>query len=171
MIFSHGESTFWLTVPFSLNIYTPNRKGKTLPLLVRTVTDFMWGFALFWSVWFQYSLGIKNIQFMHLTAWPHAVKSISWSLRHLLIASSCFERVSPATELVLNTDSDLSCSCRCSTVLGTDPKFRPFIWRRRRFALSEALYWIPSLNSECSFSNDYFLCHCQQLWFLVTTTH
>lgn len=30
-----------------------------------------------------------------------------------------------------------------------------FIWRRR-FALSEALYWIPILNSEYGFSNDYF---------------
>lgn len=51
--------------------------------------------------------------------------------------------------------------------------FIPFLWRRR-FALSESLYWIPILNSECSFSNDFFfffLFFLPQLWFLVSATH
>lgn len=130
----------------------------------------MWVFTLFKAVWFQYTIGIKNTLYLHLNAWPHAVMNISKSLRHLLIASRCFELVSLAIELVLNTDSDFSDSC--SAVLGTDPKFHPLCWRMR-CVLSEALYLscIPILNSVCSFNNDYFLCNCQQLWILVTTIH
>lgn len=126
----------------------------------------MWDFVLFWAVWLQYSFGIKNIIYLYLNAWPHAVMNICKSLRHLLIASRCFELVSLAIKLALNSDSDFSDSCRFSAILGTDPKFHPLCWRVR-FALSEALYlsWIPNLNSDCSFNNDFFLCNRQQLGF------
>lgn len=60
--------------------------------------------------------------------------------------------VSPGTELVLSTDSDLSGCCRCSAVLGTDPEFHPFSLEKEEICF----VWITILNSECSFSNDYF---------------